>query len=84
VEPEVRVGSTRAPAEAGHRIDHLNRSKELEVLVSALPFHAETDRRAIASRKVAPVESVGQDGLWMLDLEQMVSLVPSIEGVDDA
>ena len=83
VEPEVRVGSTRAPAKAGHRVDNLNRLQELEVLVSALSFDAKTERPAIASRKVTTVESVGKDRLRMLDLEQIVSLVPPIERIDD-
>ena len=83
VEAEVRVGSARAPAKAGHRVDNLNRFQEFEVLVSALSFDAETERRAVAARKVATIESVGKDRLRMLDLEQIVSLVPSVEGVDD-
>jgi hypothetical protein len=76
VEPNVRVDSTCAPAKASHGVDNLNRPQELEVLISALPFDAETERRAIASRKVAAVESVRKDRLRMLDLEQIVSLVP--------
>src|SRR6185503_6370192 len=50
---------------------------------SALPFDAETQRRTVAARKVAAVESVGENRLGVRDLEQIVSLVPPIEGVDD-
>ena len=51
--------------ESTTRIDFRN----LQVLVSALSFDAETQRRAVASRKVATVESVGKDRLDMRDLE---------------
>src|SRR5262249_24985357 len=83
VEAEVRIDSTRAPAKAGERVDRLNRSHELELLVSALSFDAQAERRAVASRQIATVEAVGDDRLRMRDLEQIVSLVPPIEGRDD-
>src|SRR5215813_14016140 len=83
VEPEIRVGPTCAPADARHRVDEANRFQELEVLVSALPLDTETKRPAIASRKVATVESIGEDRLCMRNLEQIVSLVPPVERVDD-
>ena len=50
--------------------------RKLQVLVSALSFDAETQRRAVASRKVATVESVGKDRLDMRDLEQIPQEMP--------
>src|SRR5215212_8117670 len=78
VEPGVRVDAARALADAGHRIDDPDRFHELEILVAALPFDTQAERRAVAGRKAAAVETVGKDGLRMLDLEQVVSLIPPV------
>src|SRR5262245_59022616 len=61
VEPEVRVDAPGAFADAGHRVDDPNRFQELEILVAALPFDAQAERRAVAPRKIATVQAVGQD-----------------------
>src|SRR5829696_4384420 len=82
VEPGVRVDAARALADAGHRVDDANRFQELEILVAALPFDTQAERRAVAGRKIATVEAIREDCLRMLDLEQVVSLVPAIVRVD--
>ena len=83
MEPDVGVDAPGAFADAEHGIDDPNRSHEFEILVAALSFNAQADWCAVAGRKIATVEAVSKDGLRMLDLEQIVSLVPAIVRVDD-
>src|SRR6185369_5673235 len=83
VEPEVGVDAAGALPEAGHGVDDLNRAHELEVLVAALPFDTQAERRAVAGRQVASVQAVGQDRLRVRHFEEIVSFVPSVPRVYD-
>jgi hypothetical protein len=65
VEAEVRVDATRAFAKASHRVHDLNRLDELSCLY---PHWRSTRKRSgapLAGRKVATVQTVGQDRLRM-------------------
>ena len=70
--PGVRVDAASTLADAGERVDDPNRLHELEILVAALPFDAQPDRRAVAPGKVFAIQAIRKDRLRMFDLEQIV------------
>ena len=70
-------------SKADNRVNYLDRFQELDVLVSALTLDSEPQRRTVANGKILTIETIGENCLWVNNLEDIDTLVPALnqEGI---